>query len=299
MIVAEGDGNLKFQVRQGQPSDLWAVNWLRSLVGWNQAHGLWRTFLTEPSARVFVACSGALVIGSSMVWNYQGRLAWIGMVMVHPAYRRRGIAKSLLDRCLSYASERDVDIVGLDATPAGLPLYRSLGFVSGDSLGRWVLESFELRKGRKNIQKHGFTERTLEGLTRCLGKEFDRHSFGVERGELLASLLPECRASVAIGAECSEGLGYGLLRHGARQSYLGPVVAETETGGRLILDQLLAEIGDEGVIWDIPKRNRSAEKLALDRGFRMQRTLTRMWRPTPLMADRPERVWAIVDPALG
>ena len=291
--------NLKFEVRPGRPSDLWALHWLRSLAGWNQTVGQWIAFLSSPSAVVFVACSGTSVIGVSTVWNYQGRLAWIGMVIVHPAYRRRGIARCLLDRCLEFSSQRGIDIVGLDATPDGRPLYQSLGFVEGEQLDRWVLEACKLEVGKRTSLEGCVVEEGRESIVGLLEENFDRFSFGVERNDLLMSLLSECRSSVVLRGARGEALGFGLLRHGVRHTYLGPVVAESNASGRLIVTQLLEKKNSEGVIWDLPTKNEGAVTLADELGFCRQRPLFRMWRPAPLLADRSDRIWAIVDPALG
>ncbi|MDA7680456.1 GNAT family N-acetyltransferase [bacterium] len=286
-------------MRPGLPSDLWALHWLRSLAGWNQTVGQWIAFLSSPSAVVFVACSGTSVIGVSTIWNYQGRLAWIGMVIVHPAYRRRGIARCLLNRCLEFTSQRGVDFVGLDATPAGRPLYHSLGFVEGEPLDRWVLEASKLRVRPRASLEVCVIEEGRESIAMLLKGEFDRLSFGVDRTDLLMSLLSECRSSVVLREGSGEELGYGVLRHGARHSYLGPVVAESKVSGRVIVTQLLGREHNGSVIWDLPIKNDAAVELAVELGFCRQRPLFRMWRPVPIMADRSDRIWAIVDPALG
>jgi GNAT superfamily N-acetyltransferase len=46
-------------------------------------------------------------------------LAWVGMVLTHPEYRRRGFARRLISHALEYARERGVMTLKLDATSAG------------------------------------------------------------------------------------------------------------------------------------------------------------------------------------
>ena len=142
-------------------------------------------------------------------------------------------------------------------------------------------------------------EEGRESIAMLLKGEFDRLSFGVDRTDLLMSLLSECRSSVVLRGGSGEELGYGVLRHGARHSYLGPVVAESKGSGRVIVTQLLGREHKGGVIWDLPTKNDAAVELAVELGFCRQRPLFRMWRPAPIMADRSDRIWAIVDPALG
>ena len=260
---------------------------------------MWNAFLRSLSAVVFVACSGSTVIGVSTVWNYQGRLAWLGMVIVHPAYRRLGIARRLLDSCLEFTSQQGIDIVGLDATPAGRPLYQSLGFVGGEQLDRWCVEAGKLRKVARTPQAAGGVEEGRESIVELLKEDFDRLSFGVDRKDLLMCLLSECRSAVVLRGGRDEILGCGVLRYGAKHTYLGPVVAESTVVGRSIVLQLLDKLQSEGVIWDVPRQNGAAVKLADELGFHRQRPLFRMWRPAPIVANRSDRIWAIVDPALG
>lgn len=49
-------------------------------------------------------------------------------VYTEPAYRRRGLARQLMQVALDYCRERDITIMTLHASDEGRPLYESLGF---------------------------------------------------------------------------------------------------------------------------------------------------------------------------
>lgn len=49
-------------------------------------------------------------------------------VYVEPAYRRRGLARALVELCLREAERRKIRVVTLHASEAGRPLYAQLGF---------------------------------------------------------------------------------------------------------------------------------------------------------------------------
>lgn len=49
-------------------------------------------------------------------------------VYTAPAFRRRGIARMLVTALMDEARQRGATEISLDATEAGRPLYRSLGF---------------------------------------------------------------------------------------------------------------------------------------------------------------------------
>jgi ribosomal protein S18 acetylase RimI-like enzyme len=51
-------------------------------------------------------------------------------VYVVPEYRRRGLARALLQRCLDEARTRKIRVVALHASNAGRPVYEGMGFRS-------------------------------------------------------------------------------------------------------------------------------------------------------------------------
>lgn len=60
--------------------------------------------------------------------NPAGTCAYIFDVSVATGERRKGIARSLIERVLEHCKMAGVGYVALDATPMGEPLYRSFGF---------------------------------------------------------------------------------------------------------------------------------------------------------------------------
>ena len=71
--------------------------------------------------------AGGRVIATAATLPYGGRCAWISMVLVSGAHRRRGLATRLLHRCISDITASGLVPV-LDATPAGAKVYAPLGF---------------------------------------------------------------------------------------------------------------------------------------------------------------------------
>src|SRR3954463_5394866 len=108
------------EIRLLDESDIPAAMRLKELARWNQTESDWRRLLRlEPRGCFCAAIDGALV-GTTTAITYGGELAWIGMVLVDPAYRRRRIATRLMQAALDYLGER-VETVKLDATPDGRP----------------------------------------------------------------------------------------------------------------------------------------------------------------------------------
>jgi len=91
--------------------------------------GTYKAWLAEtPDARV--VAGGGIVIAA---WpGYPGeslsKRAWILNMFTEPEARRRGIAKQLLQTMVDWCRSEGFRNVSLHASPAGRPLYESLGF---------------------------------------------------------------------------------------------------------------------------------------------------------------------------
>lgn len=63
-------------------------------------------------------------------------VALVVNVYTEPAWRRKGIARALMQRIMEWAAAEGMDRVLLHASDAGRPLYQSLGFVPTNEM-RW------------------------------------------------------------------------------------------------------------------------------------------------------------------
>src|SRR5580700_4974672 len=113
------------RMRTMLPSDLSFADSLRALAGWNQTPADWRRFLAMQPEGCFMAQWNGVPAGTATTTVYGSDLAWIGMVLVHPEYRRRGIGRGLLLKCIEHLQARRVRCIKLDATPQGRPVYES------------------------------------------------------------------------------------------------------------------------------------------------------------------------------
>jgi len=62
--------------------------------------------------------------------NLSGETGYIMNVVTHPAYRRRGLARRLVQAALAWLDERGIRRAELHATDMGRPLYEGLGFAA-------------------------------------------------------------------------------------------------------------------------------------------------------------------------
>ena len=92
--------------------------------GWNQVAADWEIF--RALGTVYTARIGNRVVATAATLPY-GKFAWVSMVLVAGEQRRHGLGTQLLKRCIAALREQG-RVPVLDATPAGRPLYRALGF---------------------------------------------------------------------------------------------------------------------------------------------------------------------------
>ncbi len=285
--------NPSLHIRLLQLDDLVFADSLRARVGWNQTPEDWRRFLAlEPGGCCLAEWDGAPV-GTATTLRYGSDLAWIGMVLVHPDYRRRGIGRALLRHCIAWLQERGVRCIKLDATPAGRPVYEGLGFKEEWTLTRWEHAGPQLAKpALAGLRPWRTSDAPLVG-------PLDTAAFSVSRERLLQGLATQSRSAFILEATPGGIAGYGFLRPGARAAYLGPIVAASAQDGLQLVEALLAVGVSEPVFWDIPDANTAAAAWARRHGFTAQRTLTRMVLGDKAAPGDPRQQFALAGPEVG
>jgi GNAT superfamily N-acetyltransferase len=284
--------NPSLQLRLLTHDDLPFAGSVRALAGWNQTLADWERFLAAEPDGCFIAEWNSVPAGTATTITYGPALAWIGMVLVHPDYRRRGIGRALLERCLEHLRGRGVSCIKLDATPAGKPVYDGLGFKEESTLTRWehAAAHWPVAEPVSGV-RDGRDLDTVESL--------DAAAFGVSRRKILEPLMKQAQCSLVFETEPGRVAGYGLLREGSSALYLGPVVAASDNVAMRLVDALLAKGEGRRIYWDIPDRNPAAVELAVARGFTRQRVLTRMYLGENATPGDPQQQFAIAGPELG
>ena len=257
-------------------ADIPAAMELKNAAHWNQKETDWENVLALEPEGCFVYELDGRAVGSATVVCFGRELAWIGMVLVLPDYRRRGIARALMEHCVEHCRSRRIACVKLDATDMGRALYAALGFQDEQPIERWGVETCAVAAPAPTCLESVDSIATL-----------DRAAFGADRRRMLELLMQRFPDHA-----CGDAGGYAMGRPGWNAYFLGPAVARDEESARRLIAGLLALRHGEPVFWDVLTRHEAAANLARDLGFRPLRQLVRMALPLTAELGRPEHVWA-------
>ena len=262
--------------------------------GWNQVVADWRIFLDLGTVYA-VRNSAGRVIATAATLAYGGEFAWISMVLVAGAYRRQGLARRLMDRCI-----RDLTAAGvvpvLDATPAGRSVYLALGFedawgyqrLTGTGAGEATLPP-----APAGVEIQPIDDAVFGDLCR-----YDAAVFGADRSEVLARLRGRVPGVDLVALRQGRVCGLLLGRDGRTSRQIGPLVAEDAVTAQALLARGLAAI-DGPVYIDLADAKTSVRAWLTEHGFRAQRPLTRMLYRRAASFEDAVRTFAVAGPELG
>jgi len=316
---------VKFRVMRG--ADLPGADKLRRLAGWNQTLEDWQRLRSLEPAGCFVALHGQTVVGTVTTTTYGTELAWIGMMLVHPEHRRKGIATQMMELALGYLKTRGIQCVKLDATPAGRPLYEKLGFALDSNLTRHrrvavdehttsslpqpdppgdkreiapALEGFRGSDHECSSRRDLLVDppRDLRPNDWPAVEDIDAAALGARRSPLLCALARDSLRALVWPPDGPIS-GWGLLRAGSTADYLGPVECLTDEAFTALSWLLVRSAATRNVIWDVPDDHLLARNTAQALGFAPVRPLTRMYWGAKISPPAPQTLFAIAGPAVG
>jgi GNAT superfamily N-acetyltransferase len=277
-------------------ADICAAQRLKEIAGWNQTKTDWERFLEASETGCFVAELHGQVCGTATTISFEKRFAWVGMVLVDPAFRGRGIGTRLLERTIEHLDALRIPSIKLDATPQGKPLYEKLGFLPEYEIERWTL-----RRPPVQVTELSGAGRFADLPSSLLEQIFetDREIFGANRSFLLESIhqeAPDFTAAITVEGRLQ---GYTLGRRGSFADQLGPWMASDAAIARKLLERFLTRSTRDVLIVDHLKSNNVAGGLLRSFGFSFTRPLTRMVRGDNTYPGRTERLCAILGPEFG
>jgi GNAT superfamily N-acetyltransferase len=294
-VVEEQGGRVVFHaMRNLTTGDVPSAMELSVAANWNQTPEDWCRIMQLPTTACRCIEDAGKIVATATLLPYGTHLAWIGMVLTRPEYRRQGLARRLMEEVIAIAERRGIHTLKLDATDDGRPLYESLGFVVEKIVERWGRDGGDQPGAQQNpvtTKGHAPSLQLSDELF-----SFDAEAFGVSRRGLLETLSASGKGNATAG-------GYVFSRHGRTARYLGPCVAGSELEAEHLIGAHLEEKESEDSkslnwYWDLLPANAASIRCARKFGFTRRRTLWRM-RRGQMMENNDAMVYAIAGFELG
>jgi GNAT superfamily N-acetyltransferase len=257
--------------------------------GWDTTRESFEIHLLHDPGGGFVAEIGGLPVGMVSTTRYQ-RTGWMGELIVAPDHRRRGIGTALMERGIRCLEEQGVHTIRLEADPAGVPIYRKLGFADEYGSPRFRLQNVP---GVTPGAADGGGPQELNEIA-----ELDARIFGDDRLRLLREFFGRARA-VYTHANRGELTGYLMVQRSTSGARLGPWVATQSGVAEELLGKALSEIGSETVIVALPGVNADGVELLEHFGFDETPASSRMVRGPRIAQGSPDKVYAVATGAFG
>ena len=262
--------------------------------GWNQVTADWEIF--RALGTVYASRAGARVVATAATMPY-GRFAWISMVLVAGEQRRRGLGTQLLKHCVAVLNESG-RVPVLDATPAGRPLYRALGFEESWGYHRLARPDAKPLTHSAIALDATITIRPLADKDWGALCAYDAAAFGADRNALLQRLRSRLPPAELIAERHGRIAGFMLGRNGRSAAQMGPLVAEDDGVAHALLARAIQSISGP-VYLDFADAKTEILAWLAGCGFSAQRQLTRMLYRRAAGFDDAARTFAVVGPEFG
>jgi len=228
--------------------------------------GVLRGYLRLQPDGWFLARLDGVLAGMGGVILY-GDLARIGLLATRPDLQRRGIGQALMEYLLAWARERGATTVRLDASPAGEPLYRRLGFVTDDYARVYCCAPADALATPMADGVSRYQPADLPALI-----AFDAERFGASRAVVLAQYCEQFAERAFVARDDGERVTGYLI---AQAKTLGPWLAESPEVAEALLRRALPLCSADTQAL-VPESNHAALAMVERAGFTPMRRLAAM-----------------------
>lgn len=233
------------------------------------------------------------LIASAAIILYGEALASIGMVIVHPDYKGRGIGKAITSSCMNSVSARTS--IMLIATDEGKPLYEKLGFRAVSYVSKYICNSYNANHKCAEDEEYmmGYKEEDLEGIIKI-----DEGAFGTSRNEFLKQRIIQSEQCIVVKDNKQNVLGYGLSIQTPENKIIGPVVAKNDAMAMRIVHALAR--GHNGKLrMDVPEGKDNFLKELEIAGFKKANIPPIMLKNSDQLLKRNNELYSIAAQIFG
>jgi len=275
-------------IRGMTPADLDFATSCTIAVGWGERRAEFEGFYAHAPEGCLVAETGYLGesagrrIGICVATPYDER-GFLGMLIVLPEERGRGVGRCLIEGAIAYLHGRGVHSIYLDGVLAAVPLYERIGF-------RKLCRSLRLSgtlQGRAPPGVRPLVEADLDAV--CA---LDRLAFGADRSFFLERRLAQEPTLCKVLEQDGQIGGFVFGRRAEHSLSVGPWVVRPEVARPVDLLEALAPEGGEATIsLGILETNQVAAEAVYALGFAGRGGGS--WRMVLTLADAPDTVDAL------
>ncbi|HDX9708801.1 GNAT family N-acetyltransferase [Bacillus sp. RZ2MS9] len=233
------------------------------------------------------------LIASAAIILYGEKLASIGMVIVHPDYKGRGIGKIITEACVKSVSAHTP--IMLIATDEGKPLYEKLGFRAVSYVSKYICNSYNAKDYcvRNEDYVMNYEEGDLEKIIKI-----DEYAFGTNRKEFLKKRIMQSEQCIVVRDKEQNVLGYGLSIQTPENKIIGPVVAKNDEMAMRIVHDLAR--GHNGKLrMDVPEGKNDFMKELEVAGFKKVNTPPIMMKNSNRLLKRNSELYSIASQIFG
>jgi ribosomal protein S18 acetylase RimI-like enzyme len=284
-------------IRPLSAADVPAALQLSASAQWNQNAHDWRTMLQLGQGwgidDAETPEQPSQLAASVIALPYGRDFAWVSMVLVLPAFRRRGHAQRLLRHVLQHLRAQRRGAV-LDATPAGHAVYVQEGMVDTWGFARYRREAGAAPPSRPGAQ----ATRPLRDSDWPAIEAMDTPAFGASRTALLRTLAQRWPQAARVAETAGQLRGFVLGRDGREAHQVGPLLADDEGSAQALLGEALAA-APGAVYVDLLDRQARMQPWLAQCGFVLQRPFTRMVHGIAHAPGDPAQIVLAAGPELG
>ncbi len=236
---------------------------------------------------------GGKLIASAAIILYGEAFASIGMVIVHPDYKGRGIGKAITSSCMNSVSARTP--IMLIATEEGKPLYEKLGFRSVSYVSKYICNSYNADDhcvGNENYMMN-YEVGDLEKIIKI-----DGYAFGTNRKEFLKKRIMQSEQCIVVKDKEQSVLGYGLSIQTPENKIIGPIVAKNDEMAMRIVHDLAKGHNDKLRI-DVLEGKKGFMKVLEITGFKKVNTPPIMMKNSGQLLKRNNELYSIAAQIFG
>ena len=289
-------GIFDISIREMRPADLEALMQIKNAENWNQTEEDWLFLIRSNPKYCLVAVTGNKVIGSVTAMGYQQKLAWIGMMLVSENYRGFGVSKILLNNIIKRLDK--CNSIKLDATPAGIPVYKKIGFVEEYAIDRMVCSKFPSEIiDQEDARSYEISKILPDDINGLL--PLDKMIFGIERPELFRYLSTN-KKKISFQLKQEDHLkGFIFCREGSNYMQIGPLVADSLSMAKVLLNAAFKAVGEKPILVDVLEVQKELKEWLLLKKFNHERSFKRMYLKSNDYSGKKENQFLISGPELG